>query len=181
MLIGKKVSLRALEDTDLQLLKDWRNNENFRKNFREYKELNLVDQKNWFDNYVVKNDKTIMFGIVENETGQLVGVCGLCAINWVYRNADLSLYVGKDNIYIDNERDGFAWGTLDLLFEYAFNRLNLHKIWTEIYEFDPKHQLFKEYGLSMDAVLRDNYFYDGKFMDSNIYTILEDEWRGANK
>ncbi|MBU6389800.1 GNAT family N-acetyltransferase, partial [Patescibacteria group bacterium] len=101
MLIGKKVSLRALEENDLPQLRDWRNNENFRKYFREFRELNLIDQKKWFDSQVVKNEQTIMFGVLDTQTQELIGVCGLCYINWAYRNADLSLYIGKDQIYID--------------------------------------------------------------------------------
>jgi len=178
MLAGKKLFLRALEESDLPTLQSWRNNESFRKYFREFRELTLNDQKNWFDSYVVRNDRSLMFGIIETKTNKLIGVCGLCYINWVYGNADLSLYIGKDNIYIDTQKDGFAWQTLDILFEYAFNRLNIHKIWTEIYEFDLlKSKLYNEYGFSKDAVLRDNYFYDGKYQDSHIYSILAPTWR----
>ena len=79
-----------------------------------------------------------MFGIVSNNSQELLGVCGLCYINWVHRYADLSLYIGKDDVYIDEEPGGYAWESLDLLFEYGFNQLNLHKIWTEIYAFDEK-------------------------------------------
>ena len=177
MIIGNKVSLRAIEEGDLPQLRDWRNNEEFRKYFRETRELNLNDQKNWFDKFVVKNENTIMFGIVENSTKKLIGVCGLCYINWIHKNADLSLYIGKNDLYIDTKKDGYAWATLDTLFEYAFNRLNLHKIWTEIYEFDKaKNALLPSYGFQKDATLRDNYFYDGKYMNSYIYSILNKEW-----
>ncbi len=182
MLIGKKISLRALEREDLPLLRDWRNNENFRKYFREIKELNLDNQNFWFDNFVVNNPSTLMFGIIENDSSQLIGVCGLCYINWVHRNADLSMYIGKDDIYIDPEEGGFAWDILDVLFEYAFNRLNIHKMWCEIYEFDEKkHELFNNYGFSQDGVFRDNYFYDGNFMDGHLFTILAHEWREKHR
>lgn len=181
MLIGNKVTFRGLEESDLPQMREWRNREDFRKYFREYRELNAVDQKTWFDSQGVKNDKTIMFAILDSNTQEFIGVCGLCYINWVYRHADLSLYIGKDNLYIDTDRDGYAWASLDLLFEYAFNRLNLHKVWTEIYSFDPKkNKLLPDYGFSNDAILRDNYFYDGKYMDSIIYTILADEWRSSH-
>jgi RimJ/RimL family protein N-acetyltransferase len=181
MIIGKKISLRALEKDDLIQLQMWRNNEEFRKHFREYRDLSLNDQKKWFDDFVISDEKTLMFGIVENMTKELIGVCGLCCINYIHRHADLSLYIGKDNIYIDPEPEGVAWGTMQVLFEYAFDRLNLHKIWCEIYEFDEKkHQLFDKYGMHIDAELRDNYFYNGEYQNSHIYSMLEDEWR-ANK
>lgn len=182
MLIGKKVVLRAVEEKDLSILRDWRNNEDFRKFFREYKELNLANQYNWFKKYVVEDRNTLMFIIEDRDTEEYLGVCGLCYINWVHRNADLSLYIGKDNIYIDTHKGGYCFDILDQLFEYGFNRLNMHKVWCEIYSFDDKkHELFDNYGLTKDGVLRDNYFYDGKYQNSHLFSILEDEWRNKSK
>ena len=51
MLAGKNVGLRSLEENDLSILKDWRNSENIRKTTREYRLLNMINQKDWF-NYV---------------------------------------------------------------------------------------------------------------------------------
>ena len=49
MIKGIKVGLRALEKKDLPILRDWRNIVEFRKNFREVRELSLDDQEIWFD------------------------------------------------------------------------------------------------------------------------------------
>ena len=49
MIKGKKVGLRAVEKEDLPFLRDWRNIVEFRKNFREVRELSLTDQEAWFD------------------------------------------------------------------------------------------------------------------------------------
>ena len=50
MIKGKKVGLRAVEKEDLLVLRDWRNNPEFRKHFREVRELSLTDQEAWFKN-----------------------------------------------------------------------------------------------------------------------------------
>jgi RimJ/RimL family protein N-acetyltransferase len=182
MLIGKRISLRAIEVDDLELLRDWRNKEHFRKYFREYRELSLENQKNWYSSQVINNPNTLMFMVIDNSDMTPIGVTGLCYINWIHRHADLSIYIGKDDIYIDTERDGFSWQTLDTLFEYGFDQLNLHKIWTEIYSFDEKkHELFNRYGFHLDGELRDNYYYDGKYQDSHIFSIIAAEWRELYK
>ena len=160
------------------MLRDWRNREDYRKFFREHRELNLENQKAWFVNFVVNDSRTIMFGIVDNQSQELIGVCGLCYIDWVNRNADISIYIGTNEIYIDTAPEGYAWNSLDLMLEYGFNRVNLHKVWTEIYTFDTKkHELYKNYGLAVDGILRDNYFYGGQYQNSYIYSMLASEWR----
>lgn len=182
MLKGNKIYLRAIEESDLSILRDWRNNEDFRKYFREYKELNMNNQKQWFDKFVVNDIKTLMLMIIDAKTDKKIGVCGLCYINWIHRYADLSMYIGDKSLYVDIEKNGFAWETMDLLFDYAFNRLALHKVWCEIYDFDiKKKKLFDNYGMHQDGILRDNYFYDGKYMNSYLYSILAHEWREGSK
>ena len=45
MLKGEKVSLFAVEKEDLEHLRNWRNNPDFRKHFREYRELKCGNKK----------------------------------------------------------------------------------------------------------------------------------------
>ena len=175
MIQGEKVGLRAVEREDLPLLMTWRNNPQYRQYFREYRELNIENQENWFTNIVVKDRNTVMFTIVSLETQEAIGCCGLCYINWIQRYADLSLYIGLNNAYID--KDGFAKEACDLLFQYGFGELGLHKIWTEIYEFDePKYVLYKNFGFHQDGLLRENYFHAGKWHNSRIMSLLDREY-----
>lgn len=172
---GTKVYICALEREDLPKLMQWRNRPDYRKFFREYREINLDMQNKWYETQVLKNDSSIMFAIRSMDTNELLGCCGLCYINWVHRNADLSLYIGKNGVYIDNT--GIAEESCKLLFDYGFKELGLKKIWTEIYSFDiKKHQLYNKIGMHIDGVLRKNYFYDFKWWDSNIFSILSEEW-----
>ena len=64
-----------------------------------------------------------------------------------------------------------------LLFRYGFLELGLEKIWTEIYEFDePKHALYQKLGFSQDGFLRNQYFYDGRYWNSRILSLLKNEF-----
>lgn len=175
MISGEKVYLKAIEPDDLDALMNWRNIPEFRKHFREYKEINSVMQKKWFETTVLNDSRTIMFSVFDSTTNELLGCCGLCYINWIHRYADLSLYIGYEQSYIDDR--GFAEDACKLLLHYGFNELNLHKIWSELYEFDVrKIQLYKKLGFSVDGVLRDNYFFDAKWWNSIIYSMLSTEF-----
>ncbi len=175
MLKGKIVSLHAVEKSDINQLKDWRNNSDLRKYFREYRELSDEDQENWYEREVIENPETIMFSIRRNKDNILLGCCGLVHYRNIHRHADLSLYVGWKNVYIDN--NGFAKEACELLMCYGFNELCLNKIWTEIYEFDKKkNNLYSDLGFQQDGLLRQSYWYDGKWWDSRILSILSSEF-----
>ncbi|MBG9692380.1 N-acetyltransferase [Lysinibacillus fusiformis] len=164
MLKGNLVGLRAIEKTDLTQLLQWRNNPEFRRFFREYRELNSENQLLWFEKYVINDPNTIMFAIVELETEKLIGACGLCYIDWVNRNADFSIYIGKNNLYIDSS---FAIEAAQLMENYGFGELNLHRLWAEIYSIDEaKIKFFKELEFTQEGRFKETHWTEGKWVDS---------------
>lgn len=175
MIQGKLTGLRAVEQEDLNQLKDWRNLPHFRKNFREVRELGSQNQQAWYNSLLTNSNRDFMFSIVELSTGKLIGACGLLYINWIIRSADFSFYIGKDELYIDDE--GIASDAAGLLIDYGFNVLNLHKIWMELYEFDEqKIKFFQQtFNFKTDGILRDNCFQDGRYHNSLIISLLTTE------
>lgn len=176
MLKGHLVYLDTIEQEDLEQLREWRNIEDFKKNFREFRDISKTMQEKWFDNIVNNNNQHQMFAIKSIKNDELLGCCGLTFINWVHRHADLSFYIGHNQHYIDNI--GYAKESVKLLFELGFNQLAINKIWAEIYEFDQlKINIFDELGLKLDGILRENYYFAGKHYNSLIFSILFSEYK----
>jgi RimJ/RimL family protein N-acetyltransferase len=176
MIKGELVGLRAVEREDLILTQDWRNIPEFRRNFREVRELSFTNQERWFDMSCVGNPNDFMFMIVRLKDGEPIGACGLLYINWIIRSADLSFYIGLDNSYIDDY--GYAKDAAETLINYGFSNLNMNKIWMELYEFDTKKLEFfqSKFGFVKDGKLRDNAFEDGKYWNSFIISLLRAEY-----
>ena len=172
MINGKKVGLRAVEKQDLPILRDWRNIVEFRKNFREERELSLVDQESWFDHLQKTKHINYMFTIVDLVSLKPIGAAGLLYISWTIRSADFSFYIGDEKKYIGN--DGIAKEAAQLLIDYGFKKLNLHKIWMELYEFDSEKIDFfmNEFNFKQDGLLRDNCFENGRYFNSYMLSLL---------
>lgn len=172
------IQLRALEKTDLPALQEWRNRKHFRDHFREYRELSMDHQEAWYSTIKEKNSPHQMFGVVLKGTEELIGAAGLCYIHLVYRNADLSFYIGKDDLYADKQ---YGKDTVLALMQYGFNHLGLKRIWCEIYETDRmKTALLSQLGFQKEGVLRANTFKNGTFINGQIFAILEDEFKALN-
>ena len=75
---------------------------------------------------------------------------------------------------------GLGGEALFLLFDYGFREMNLHKIWCEVYDSNASVNLYRRLGFQDDGVLRDNYFHGGKYGNSIMMSVLEDEWFAAN-
>lgn len=170
MLNGKLVGLRAIEKSDLPLLMEWRNKPELRKYFRETSEINSINQETWFNSINSKNSLHKMFAIVRLDDNKLMGACGLCYLDWINRSADFSIYLGYDNLYID---DQYAMDAANVMIDYAFGILNLHRLWAEIYSIDEaKKKFFNKLKFTLDGEFRETYWYNNKWHNSLFYSLL---------
>lgn len=174
MLSGDHIQLRAITEADLPQLLEWRNRPELRVYFREYRELSAEHQRAWFEQKVVKDDATRMFAIVDSAGGDLIGACGLCYIDFVDRNADLSIYIGADGAYID---DRLAPDAAKVLLSYGFSELGLHRVHCEVYSIDTaKMALLESLGFTREGTHRQTHWTQGQWVDSHYFGLLADEF-----
>jgi len=178
MLEGKFVNFRPLEEADLPILRDWRNSKHVKRTTREFRLLNMFNQKAWFESLHEQHPpKDIMFGII-NKKKKLIGVCGLTYIDWKNRNSEISIYLEGQNWQKRKEtKDAIL-----LLEQYAFEELGLHKVFAEIYSFVKETiQLYKSLKFHHDGTIRDTVWRNGKWSSSEIYSILDSEFKHERK
>lgn len=173
MFSGNFVNLRSINKKDLEQLRIWRNNPKLRSYFRESTELSKEDQLLWYKNIVLPKSMHLMFAIEDKKNSMLLGACGLCYIDRLRRSSDLSIYIGSQEIYLD---EVYAVEAAKILIQYAFNELGLHRVWSEVYSHDLKKQKFFE-GLNfcLDGALRETHWTQGRWVDSLFYSLLESE------
>lgn len=177
MIEGTHTALRAIERADLPQLLLWRNRPDFRRNFREYRELSMAQQERWYEEKVLGDPGTRMFAIVERAPARLIGACGLCYIDWVNRCADFSIYIGANDAYID---ELYAPDAGRALLRYGFEELGLHRAWCEIYGFDQaKQRLLPRLGFTLDGRHRETHWADGAWHDSLFYGLLDHDFHAA--
>lgn len=167
---SNKIILRSIERADLPLIRNWRNDLNIQPFVREYRELTLDHINLWYES-IIENSKFEFF-IIEDLKNRPIGVAGLTYIDWVNKHADLHL-----GLY-DEEWGSLEWGnpSIQVMLDYAFNYLNLNKVYAEIYEIDKnKIDLFNHNGFKFDASLREHYYYKGKYITSHILSLLKSE------
>lgn len=172
MLKGEKIVLDYISYSDLELILKWRNEQEIAQYFREYRILSFEQQKDWFLKINNEGNKSEYFflirTILENEP---IGVCGLNYIQWINRTAQLSLYIGKDNLYIDNH--GWSDEACQLLELFGCNNLNLNKIYCEVYDFDRKKiQLLNELDYKLEGRFEKHIYKNGSYYDSLFYGKL---------
>ena len=173
MLKGKKIYLSSVEENSLEQLREWRNNPELRRYFREHREISSVMQKNWYKTRVLDNPNQVDFEIHDKHTDKLLGHCGLYYINWIHRHAEFGIYIGDE----DFRQGGYGSDALRTLLKYGFNDLNLNKIWCEVYSNNDAIDVYRHIGFVDEGCLRQNYFNEGQYWDSCLMSMLREEYR----
>ena len=175
MLSGELTGLRGIERSDLEQLRLWRNQPELRRHFRGHREIGPDAQIAWYENVVVPEADAKMFAVVELASGELLGCAGLVFLDLVNRTADMSIYLGARDLYID---DQFAPDAARVLLRYAFETVDLAHVWNEIYEFDEaKKSLLEGLGFQLEGVHREHHYDDGRRYDSHFYGLLRREFK----
>jgi RimJ/RimL family protein N-acetyltransferase len=182
MLEGKKVALAGIEPDDIEWMREQRNDPGLRRYFREWKDISKEQQLNWYNTRGNNsNQDHVFFKVLDihprknKDEWKLIGCCGLSYINWRIRSAEFTVYLS-----MDVRGKGLGKETLIMLFDYGFKEMNLHKIWCEVYDNNDALGLYKKIGFVQEGILRDSYFGEGKYGNSIVLSVLEDEWRSIH-
>lgn len=157
-------------------IKNWRNTQ--MSVLRQSKPLTDQNQENWFESISVDASQVLFsIGINEENSISIIGYCGLTNIDYISRRAEISFLINtnrskKKLLY----RNDFL-KALTLLCQYAFDMLNMNKLFTETFAFRDEHiKILEDFGLKREGVLRMHQFKNGQYFDSIMHSILRDEW-----
>jgi len=173
MIYGDKVGLRPVEEEDLPLLAQWRNDPQSRSMFLMPLLLPVSGQKKWYE--AVLNDPTQMrFMVVRLDNQAVVGTISLLHID--YRNQMAEM--GSDIIIPAERGHHFGLDATRALIRYAFEELNLRRLYGTGLSANTigmrKHMRagFKPEGIGRKAVL-----VNGEFQDAIYLGLLREEWQ----
>ena len=156
------ITLKPLDESDLGLALNWRNDPRINWRFRDNRALTMIDQLVWY--WGIRSPMFIIVG------DRPIGVGGLCHWDQANRSAELSAYIGEGD-------ESQIHPAIDLLLEYGFKTMHLHRIYAERYDFDGSR--FEEaHGFKVEGHLRDVLSRGGRFWGSTILSITETDYVG---
>jgi len=151
---------------------NWRNEQIY--HLRQNKPLTAEEQDNYFKNvvsnlFLLDEPNQLLFSFLKD--GNCIGYGGLVHINWIDRNAEVS-FIMDTKLEASYFRENWQ-AYLKLIHRVAFSELGLNKLY--VYAFDLRPHLYKvleQSGYFFDARLKNHCYYNNKFIDVVIYSIL---------
>lgn len=168
----EKIYLSPLSSDDSEALFGWINERDLVIFNSGYKPVHESNHLAWFEN-IIKRQDVFIFGIKRVEDHKLIGSCQLNKLNFVHRNAELRIRIGAAT---DRGR-GFGGDAVQLLLKFAFDDLNLNKVYLNVYSTNIRAiKVYEKSGFRKEGELKRHDFIDGKYLNIVVMAILREEY-----
>ncbi len=119
------------------------------------------DLKAYLNAYSSSKDGMIL-GVFANKTSKHIGNITLHLIDWRNRNAEIGIIIGDKR----SRGKGYATEAISLVVDHAFNKLNLHKLYTGMISGnEASKRAFDKAGFKIEGTLREHFYLNGKYLD----------------
>ena len=170
MLKGSKVTLRAMEPSDIEILFAWENDvDNWQiSNTHAPFSRHILEQFVNSENDIFSN-KQLRLMIVENETGLTVGTVDLFDFDPLHHKAGVGILIAENEF----RRKGLAKESLRLLIEYAFDIINLHQLFCHIQIKNARSvKLFQGLGFEITGTKKDWSMNNGEWENQHFLQLI---------
>jgi RimJ/RimL family protein N-acetyltransferase len=169
------VYLRPGEREDIPLFVRWMNDHRTSRTLALEAPISLASEAQWFDRMLADQGKGGYFFVAcRLDDDRPIGTIGLFHLFLTDGSAGLGISVG------DPADTGHGFGTdmLLALLAWAFDTIRMHRIWLDVYDFNPRAKhVYERIGFVHEGILREAIFREGRYVDVHRMAILEHEWR----
>ncbi|MEW5767122.1 MAG: GNAT family protein [bacterium] len=157
---GEKIYLRPFNESDIEIWYQWFNNEEVTYHMDKRRFPNTPEKQLKFMKGINASPSDIQLAIVHKKDDELIGTVGLHLIDFINRNADISIVIGEKKYW----KKGIGKEACNLVIDHAFNMLNLHKLTAGMVEENmASYNLFVSLGFEKEGVYKEQVFLHGKY------------------
>ena len=167
---GKRIYLSPMNEEDAEIYTIWMNDREITDNLGS---STMVFSEEAERGWVEENSGEYQFAIIESESNEIIGNCGIQAVTHTFQRAELGLFIGDE----ENRNKGYGKEVLSLLLEYCFDTLNLHNVMLKVFSFNERAvHTYSRVGFKEIGRRREAYYAKGRFWDEIYMDILKDEF-----
>ena len=126
----------------------------------------------------IDSSNSVLFAIIEKESGKHIGNSHIYDIDWVHRSAFRAVVIGDKSCW----GKGYAFNCMQMMNLYAFEFLNLNKLISSTCSSNLAIQILNEkLGCTREGVGRQEVFRDGQYYDRIYWGILKSEYMAQRR
>ena len=167
------IFLTPLNESDLDSIYEWQNSPSLRDLTMGFRfPIQKETAKDWLRSIKEQNSKSRIVFAIRLKT-DLVGTISLHSIEQYQRKSLFGIYIGNKT----HRNKGIGFVSTCLILDYAFKGLDFRKVSLEVIEKNPNAiALYERIGFQREGKKREEYYMDGKYIDTYLYGILKNEF-----
>lgn len=176
---GARVWLRAFEQEDLQ--SQWLavNDSDVDQFGGSMAPQSHHDLQDWYESIVRGGSRRNYFFVISPlGSSEFIGLVSLYDFESRLNGPELGIAIS------DKERWGKGFGTdaVNAMLDFAFGSLEINRIWLTTGAANLRAQRsFKKAGFSVEGTIREHTFYNGRWQDALLMSILRSEWEKLDR
>ena len=173
-LIGQRIYLRPLKPKDLNKnYLAWLNDPEVNEFLDSCRRPTAKYQLKKYYEQVMDSSTDIMFAIIEKKSARHIGNVRLSKIDWIHREANYGRMIGDKKAW----GKGYGVEALRLIMDYAFNTLNLNRLYTPVIEGNiASIKSNVRAGMQREGRARQARFIKGKYLDIIHFAMTKDRY-----
>jgi RimJ/RimL family protein N-acetyltransferase len=121
----------------------------------------------------ISNPDSVLLAIIANDSNTHIGNIKLGGFDWIARNCELGLLIGDRNYW----GKGIGKEVCELTLDYAFNTLNMHRVWLTVFTNNPSAQrLYEKLGFVVEGAQKEHVFVNGSYYNKVYMGLLKEDF-----
>ncbi len=176
---SERLLLREFRRADVDSLLAYQNDPRYLR-YSPWMERGRADVREWVEMFIdwqKERPRQRFQFVIEPQGGDgLIGNCGVRIRDPDVPEGDLGYELAPQAW-----GRGYATEAAQALLHFAFEDLRLHRVWAHVVsENTASARVLEKLGMVREGHLRQNQYFKGRYWDTVIYAILEDEWRAES-
>jgi ribosomal-protein-alanine N-acetyltransferase len=171
---GEYIDLVPLNSDNINMYVKWENDPKVRIYARNIIPKTAEEMKKLFEppeGRMLK--KEISFEVWHKKDKKSIGFGEVAEIDWYRQMGWLGLIIGESDYW----RQKIGEEVTALMVEYAFNELNLFKIYAGINSANiGSWRCAEKNGFTREATFKKDAYINGKYLDVFVYSLFRDDW-----
>lgn len=121
---------------------------------------------------VYKEKTAYVFGVELKDTKSIIGIISLSKVNKKNKNCELGYWLGKK--YWDK---GIMSSAVKIALEFAFNKLNLHRVYARTFASNSASlRVLEKNRFMLEGILYETYWRNNHWHNLFLYGLLKDDY-----
>ncbi|MDO8623984.1 MAG: GNAT family protein [bacterium] len=174
---GKHLYLRPPQLSDVPYFVRWFNNPEITRFLNQRYPMSEMEEKKWLENLSNRNGDIILVIVLKGKTpakDRPIGNIGIHRIERENGVATTGAAIGEKDCW----EKGYGTEAKMILLNYAFDTLNLRKIYSKVFAYNGRSRRYSEKcGYVLEATLPKHHFRNGAYVDELILAVYAETWR----